>query len=116
MKINNSGIFMGDAFQSNRNDMTVAEEKKNKSSVFAGEFNQKLDPIAQKKQKAKAQAMKIVGDAFEGDRKIDKDMEARREKIKLLQDDIRKAKTEVNDMEKRRDELKEIYGVQEGSI
>ncbi len=116
MKINNIGIFMGDTFSNHRNETIVAEEKKNNSAVFAGEFHQKLDPIAQKKQKAKEQAMKIVGDAFDGDRKIDKDMEARREKIRLLQDDIRKAKAEVNDMEKMRDELKEVYGVPEGSI
>ncbi len=116
MKINNTGIFMGDTFQKNGSEAVVAEEKRKNSAVFAGEFNQKLDPIEQKKQKVKAQAMKIVGDAFDGDRKIDKDMEARREKIRLLQDDIRKAKAEVNDMEKRRDELKEVYGVKEGSV
>ena len=116
MKINHTAIFMGDTTKSQGRENTVSGEKQNNNSVYAGNLNQKLDSIAQKKQKAQQQAMKIVGDAFEGDRKIDQDMEARREKIRLLQADIRKAQAEVNDMEARRDALKGTYGIQEGSV
>ncbi len=115
MKVQHTTVFVGDVTQNRRMESTDLNKTKKGNSVFAGDLNQKLDPIAQKKKRAQQQAMQIVGDAFEGDRKIDRDMEARREKIRVLQEEIQKAQSEVNDMEAKRKALKEVYGIQDGS-
>lgn len=115
MKINNTSIFMGDTTRRQRDYIQASDENKGGGAIFAGDLNARIDPIAQKKQKAKEQAMKIVGDAFDGDRKIDEEIQERRNKIAQLKADIGKANAEVNDMEKRREQLGEEYGIAQDS-
>jgi chromosome segregation ATPase len=62
----------------------------NRKTVFAGNLNQNdtlQDGIEQKKAQAKEQAMKVVGDAFAGDRAIDTDIDNRRTHVKELKED-----------------------------
>ena len=59
--------------------------------------------------------MKIIGDAFANDRKIDEDLDARSEhirKLKIVQGDARKA---VNEIESGRAALRDTYGVETDS-
>lgn len=115
MKIGNQTIFMGDTAKSEPHQMTAMEKKEKRGTIFGGEWNRKLDPVAQKKEEARQQALKIVGDAFAGDKKIDDDMEQRRLKMEELRGEISKIKDEVSAIEKQREELKDVYGISEES-
>ena len=110
MKVNNTAIFLGDNTRRERNRITE-KEAGSAQNIFAGNLNKQLDPIAQKKRQAKEKAMKIVGDAWAGERKIDEDIESRREKIRECKETIGKANSELKEIAKRREELRESYGV-----
>ena len=77
MKIQNISFNMGDRGM-----------EMQKKSVFGGNLNTGADFLAQKKQRAKEQAMKIVTDAWAGEQKIDADMEQRRLRIQELKEEI----------------------------
>lgn len=117
MKVGNQTIFMGNTERSERHQMSMSErkagEEKKGMVIFGGEFNQKLDPIAQKKKEAREKAFKIVGDAFAGDRKIDDDIEKRRLKIEELKGEIGKSRDEISAIAQQREELKDAYGLSE---
>ncbi len=115
MKVSHTSIFMDDVMKQQQSNLQMSGDEKDGNSIFAGDWNQKPDLIAQKKQKAQKQAMKIVGDAFAGDHKIDKEIETRRTSIAQLKEAIKKARTEVNDMQGRREALRSEYGIAENS-
>lgn len=69
------------------------------------------DKIWQKKQQAQKQALKVVKDAWDGDRKIDADLAARGEKIRALEDESAGAKKELAAYEEEKETLRESYGV-----
>lgn len=114
MRVRNTSIFMGDTSRSERQG-SLQEEKKKSSTIFAGNLNKQLDPIAQKKQQARQQAMKIVSDAWEGERKIDEDIEDRRNKIAKLRTDMGTARKQLKGIEEAREELRKNCGVEKDS-
>ena len=114
MKVQNTSIFMGDASRSQRHGKPEQERTGNKN-IFAGGLNQKFDPIAQKRQQAREQAMKIVGDTWAGERKIDDDIEVRRNRILQLRGEIRQAKSSVKEIEDLREEYRKACGVEADS-
>lgn len=114
MKVNQT-IFMGDDTLRARHGQESTQNDSDKKSIFAGGLNKAVDPILQKKQQAQKQAMKIVGDTFANDRKIDDDLDERRARIKENREIIGKAKAELNEISKQRDELRNRYGVEEDS-
>ena len=114
MKVNQT-IFMGDDTLRARHGQESAQNDSNKKSIFAGGLNKAVDPILQKKQQAQKQAMKIVGDTWANDRKIDDDLDERRARIKENREIIGKAKDELNRISKEREALRERYGVEEDS-
>lgn len=75
----------------------------------------KFDPVAAKREEAKKKALKIVGDAFANERKIDDDLNARRDRIKSLQKDKGDAKRSIREIEDNRAALREVYGIDEDS-
>lgn len=79
----------------------VGEQKSavQNNSVFGGNLNRATDPIAEKKQRAKEQAMKIVSDAWAGEQKIDADMEERRGRIRELESEIGACNKEIKTLE-----------------
>lgn len=90
------------------------KDNKERKTIFAGDLqvNQTLqDRIQQRKEKAQQEAMKIVKDAWAGDKTLDRSMDESREHLRQLQEDNLYARTEINKVEKQRQELKEIYGV-----
>lgn len=115
MKVHNTTIFMGDTSRSERHGNMSADEKKSGNTIFAGGLNKSLDPIAQKKKEARQQAMKIVSDAWAGDKKIDSDLEERGNKIAKLRGEIGQERSTVNDIEAEREKLRETYGVEADS-
>lgn len=114
MKVNQT-IFMGDDTLRARHGQESAQNDTGKKSIFAGGLNKAVDPILQKKQQAQKQAMKIVGDTWASDRKIDDDLDERRARIKENREIIGKAKDELNRISKEREALREQYGVEEDS-
>lgn len=115
MKVHNTAIFMGDTSRSERHGNMPSEEKKSRNTIFAGNLNKTIDPIAQKRKEARQQAMKIVSDTWAGDKKIDNDLEERRNKISQLQGEIGQARSTVNEIEADREKLRETYGVEADS-
>lgn len=114
MKVQNTTIFVGDTSRDQRHGK-VQEVKTGNKNIFAGGLNQSFDPIAQKRQEAQKKAMKIVGDTWAGERKIDSDIEERRNRILQLRGEIRQAKGSVKEIEDQREALRESYGVEADS-
>lgn len=104
MKIQNISFNMGDRGM-----------EMQKKSVFGGNLNTGADFLAQKKQRAKEQAMKIVTDAWAGEQKIDADMEQRRLRIQELKEEIGACNKEIKWYEDERMRLQDAYGVAEDS-
>lgn len=100
MQVKNYSVFMGnDTIQSRHAAEKDAKQKKNGKSIDARGMTAVTDTITLKKAQAQKKAMKILGDAFAGDSKIDDDMSERREKIKSLTQELADRKKEVKDME-----------------
>ncbi len=114
MKVHNTTIFMGDNTRRERQN-GITEEKSGPKTIFAGNFNKKFDPIAQKKEQARKQAMKVVGDAWENDRKIDQSLEDSRNRIREYQKQIGEANSELGRIKEDRLALRDSYGVSEDS-
>ncbi len=106
MRIQNTKFFVGDHNQKQMNKMGSKNAKQ--SSAF--------DPVTAKRDSAKKRALKIVGDAFSNERKIDNDINSRREKIGELLNKIGDARKTIGALEKSRAELRDFYGVAEDSI
>lgn len=130
MKVQNTSIYVGNNGASIQNvlvDGTSIQggarrsgsaktvENRQEGSVFGGNLNNVADSIAQKKQQAREQAMKIVGDAWAGEQKIDADIEARRERIKELKNEIGACNKEIQWFEEEASRLQEVYGVADDS-
>lgn len=111
MKINNNAIFMGDDVRSARQGESKKSEGRQRKTIDGKGLQAKLDPITAKREEAKKKAMKIVGDAFANERKIDDDLDARRERIKTLQNEMGIAKRAIQEIEDSRNELRNMYGV-----
>ena len=92
----NTTIYMGQ----NKASLRHMEEQQQKNSKRSGSFNMarmlsgQEDSILMKKQLARKQAYKIVGDTFASDRTLDVEQDARRER----QQDIISEKRELKDL------------------
>lgn len=117
MKVNNVSIFMGEDTQSGRRQLLgLSQEQGNTASFFAGSLNNNIDPIAQKKQQAQKQALKVVSDAFAADRKLDTEVALREAKIKELRAENLEAKRALNDLEIQKQEIGKVYGLGEEGL
>lgn len=110
MKVQNLSIYMGNSVNAT-NENTQQKIEKSGNSIYAGDLNKMYDPVEQKRQQARAQAMKIVGDVWEGEQKIDADIEARRVRINELRSEMGAYRKEVQELEEERAHLQESYGV-----
>ncbi|MGN0342670.1 MAG: hypothetical protein ACI4DO_07740 [Roseburia sp.] len=91
--------------------MSDTKQNKGRKSIDGRSFAASVDPIAAKRQQAQKKAMKIIGDAFDGERKIDDDLKARREKVDALSKEIGENKKALMDLEDDRATLREQYEV-----
>lgn len=95
---------------------SVQEEKKQAGgSIYGGNLNHVTDSLAQKKEQARAQAMKIVSDAWAGEQKLDADLESRRVRVRELQSEIGACNKEIRWFEEEAMRLQEVYGVADDS-
>ena len=127
MKVNNTTIFMGDETARARHGAIAGQENgkvstagaksagsgaaKTAKSVDASSLKDAFDPVVQKKAQAQKQALKLVGDVFANDRKMDQDLEGRRERIRQLQQENGEYRRSIQDIEANREELRKNSGV-----
>lgn len=90
------------------------EQVKN-GSINMNELDGKLDSILMRKQRAQNKAMKVVGDAWAAEQKIDQDIADRRSHIQELQDNINENMDIIESNNAHKAELKEMYGVSDDS-
>ena len=115
MKVQNNSIYMGEDLRSVvRHDEGRANNKKS-HTIDGRALQAKVDPIAAKKEEAKKKAMKIVGDAFANDLKIDDGLKVRRDRIKTLKDEMKDASRSIKELEADRATLRDAYGVEANS-
>lgn len=88
------------------------QEKEERKTLFAGNLNQGntlQDRIAQRKAEAQKQAMKVVGDAWEGRQAVDEDLESRRSHVEELKEEKVQLQQEAEGVAQRREELEKAY-------
>ena len=118
MKIQNTSVYIGNGQEkaiTMPNGLHHTNKNEQGESVFGGNLNNITDTIAEKKQKAREQAMKIVGDAWTGEQKMDADIEARRKRVKELQKEVGACNKEIQWFAEERERLQEVYGVADDS-
>lgn len=113
MKVgNNVTLFVGGQPENMTTEGT-GKKQENRKTVFAGDLNRQggsiQDRIEQKKKEAQKRAMKVVGDAFAGDRTIDEDMANRSQNIKDLKEDRKRLLEEKENVEIRKADLEKGY-------
>lgn len=112
MKVNNTMVFMGDDTNRLRHsEQPLKTTDTGRKSINGASFRAKTDPIAAKREEARKRAMKIVGDAFTNELKIDDDLNTRRDKVKALQQEKGEAKRAIKEIEDGREALRDMYGV-----
>ncbi|MDE5892567.1 MAG: hypothetical protein K2H45_06575 [Acetatifactor sp.] len=117
MKTNNISVFLGDSTQRSRQELTAFSGKKeNSNTFFAGAINGKVDPITLKKQMAQKRALKVVGDAFAADRKIDAEVADREARIKQMRAENLEAKKALQELETQKKEIGKEYGLGEEGL
>lgn len=111
MKVNHTTFFMGeDTCYIYRN----GEQSKNPKSakvINGSAIRSMVDPVMAKKEEAKKKGLKLIGDAFYSDKKIDEDLETRRGRVASLQEELGTANKTVRELEESRAALREEYNV-----
>ena len=111
---NNITIFTGDT-QNNaqadktKNENNAAQDGRNKT-IYAGNFLKELslrDSIQQRREQAKERALKIVSDAWNGDREIDKEISRSEERIKKLKESYKELQDMRSAMKPEEEEYKQ---------
>lgn len=85
----------------------------NRKSFFAGNSNLVNDPIAEKRKEAQEKAWKVVSDAWDADKAIDKSIEDRQNHYNEMVEIVKEAQSHLKDINAQVDTLKEEYGVTE---
>ena len=94
---------------------TQKAEKESGEVFFAGNTNLVNDPIAQKRKEAQQKAMKVVTDAWESDKAIDKSIEERQKHYHQMLEIKENAQKELKELTAQKEALKEMYGIKDDS-
>lgn len=84
-------------------------------SINMNELNGKMDSILSRRQRAQKKAMKVVGDAWNADRKFTSDLKERRNHVTELQGSLVENKEQLEACNADMEKIREIYGIEEGS-
>lgn len=87
------------------------QEEQKRNTIFMGDLNVKKDPITQRKQYAQQKALKMVGDAWDGDRKIDQNIQDIRDKLRQLEDEYVENLGYIAEGEAQKEQLRQQYNV-----
>ena len=114
----NQVMNVNSAAQERAAKRTGAEEQKNnKTSIFAGDLGLGFqnDIITQRKQSARRKALKIIGDAWNGDRKIDDTIKGYQDRVAQLKAEIEENQEQIRLRDEWKENLRQRYGVREDS-
>lgn len=114
MKVNNHHtIFIGENIKQQNQVREGRHKKEERKDFFAGNLNQDLfeNKLLQRKKEAQEKALKIVGDAFAGDRQIDNDLQERRDKIASLEQENQNLQKQIDEISERQDAFMEQSGI-----
>ena len=100
MRVKNISFYMG-------NNAVQRKHSEENKTIDGRGTAMASDSIAVKKAQAQKKAMKIIGDAFSGDKKIDDDLNERREKVRTLQKESGENKVAMKDLQDQREKLLE---------
>lgn len=111
MKVIKASVLAGQ--ENLKNDYVAKNKKYSKSggSIDGRNLSTCIDPLTEKKKQARQKAMKIIGDAFAGDQKIDNDIEERRQRIRDLNKELGENNKAIREIENKRAALREEYGI-----
>ena len=87
------------------------QEEQKRNTIFMGDLNVKKDPITQRKQDAQQKALKMVGDAWDGDRKIDQNIQDIRDKLRQLEDEYVENLGYIAEGDAQKEQLRQQYNV-----
>ncbi len=113
MKIESNITVMSKGAQE-REQIEKTKSNKSGKTIFAGEFEGDFllqDRIQQKKEQARKQAMKIVSDAWNGDRKIYEEIDKSNTHAADLRRENGEMRSEQNRLKESMEELRKAYGV-----
>ena len=119
---NNITIFSGDT----RNNAQAEWENKEGtdsrgqkgSTIYAGNFLREFpmrERIQQKRAQAQQRAMKIVQDAWDGDRQLDDEIKMSEEESEALREENKEVLDNLKDVNQRMEELRRTFGVERDS-
>ena len=94
-----------------------AQKSNNKATIFAGDLglNMQNDIVSQRKQRAQKKALKMINDAWNGDRKTDQTIADYQDKIRQLKAEMEENQDIIQRGEEHKEELRRTYGVAEDS-
>ena len=87
------------------------QEEQKRNTIFMGDLNVKKDPITQRKQYAQQKALKMVGDAWDVDRKIDQNIQDIRDKLRQLEDEYVESLVYIAEGDAQKEQLRQQYNV-----
>lgn len=90
-------------------------DKIKNGTIYAGNLTQKQDSLMQRKNQAMKKAMKVVGDAWTGEKKIDQNVEESRQHIKDCQQLMADNNEIIKGYKNRKEEIRQEYGVEADS-
>lgn len=85
--------------------------KNGRKSIFAGDIGMQQDRIMQRRARARQKALKIVGDAWNGDKKIDQNILDIRDRAAQLMDEKKENLDVIETSKMQKEALREQYGV-----
>lgn len=118
MNIQNTRFRTDDENQTVFHAKAVNKSKTNQKkgiSVDGSKLSAESDLIAAKKEAARKRALKVVGEAFAGEQKIDDDIVRRRDKISSLRQEMYEANDAIKELEEARNAIRTEYGVSKNS-
>ena len=96
---------------------TKAQNRNNKATIFAGDLglNMQNDIVTQRKQRAQRKALKMITDAWNGDRKLDDTIKGYQDRIAQLKAEIEQNQEQIQLRDEWKENLRQEYGVGEDS-
>lgn len=82
-----------------------------RKSIFVGDIGLQQDRIMQRRERARKKAMKIVGDAWDGDRKIDQNILDIRDRAAQLMEEKKENLARIAEGDMQKEALRQQYGV-----
>ena len=94
-----------------------AQKNNNRATIFAGDLGIGVqnDIVTQRKQRAQQKALKMITDAWNGDRKLDDTIKGYQDKIAQLKAEIAQNQEQIQMRDEWKENLRQDYGVAEDS-